>query len=281
MNSQPENRKRLKGGAQEITVPLRRAAAQALKRLLRRPGLRPGGRAAGAAAMLVVALMLTVALWRGPAQPPAGRDGGAVPVSTDRADEYLTDAEIEKKIIDFLALNAWAEAAGTAAAENPQKFPEALTASPSPLCAAGHRAEAAAAESGLDLARAKLMNCIEGENGRAAAGRPLWEDMTPGEREARSRAALRMLWEAISPETTISTRIAWQTAAEVNRHNNEEFRLFIAEYAECGEIPDRLAPELAEEESRNEMAAAWLSAVERMRDCASEVNARLFPAQTQ
>lgn len=281
MNSQPENRNRLKEGAQEITVPLRRAATQALKRMLRRPGLRPGGRAAGAAAILVVALMLTVALWRGPAQPPEGGDGGAVPVSTDRADEYLTDAEIEKKIIDFLALNAWAEAAGTAAAENPQKFPEALTASPSPLCAAGHRAKAAAAESGLDRARAKLMNCIAGESGRAAAGRPLWEDMTPGEREARSRAALRMLWDAISPERTINTRIAWQTAAEVNRHNNEEFRLFIAEYAECGEIPDRLAPGLAEEESRNEMAAAWLSAVERMRDCASGVNARLFPAQTQ
>lgn len=281
MNSQPENQNRLKEGAQEITVPLRRAATQALKRLLQRPGLRPGGRAAGAAAMLVVALMLAVALWGGPAQPPAGGNGGAVPVSTDRADEYLTDAEIEKKIIDFLALNAWAEAAGTAAAENPQKFPEALTASPSPLCAAGHRAEAAAAESGLDRARAKLMNCIEGENGRAAAGRPLWEDMTPGEREARSRAALRMLWEAISPETTINTRIAWQTAAEVNRHNNEEFRLFIAEYAECGRIPDRLAPELAAPGSRQETAAAWLRAVAEMRDCAGRVNTRLFPAGTQ
>ena len=281
MNSQADNRNRLKGGAQEITVPLRRAAAQALMRLLRRPGLRPGGRAAGAAAMLVVALMLTIALWRGPAQPPAGGNGGAVPVSTDRADEYLTDAEIEKKIIDFLALNAWAEAAGTAAAENPQKFPEALTASPSPLCAAGHRAEAAAAESGLDRARAKLMDCIAGESGRAAAGRPLWEDMLPGEREARSRAALRMLWEAISPETTISTRIAWQTAAEVNRHNNEEFRLFIAEYAECGEIPDRLAPELATQASRQETAAAWLRAVAEMRDCAGRVNTRLFPAGTQ
>ena len=281
MNSQADHRKRPGGRGKEITVPLRRAAAQALKRLLRRPGLRPGGRAAGAAAMLVVALMLTVALWRGPAQPPAGGNGGAVPVSTDRADEYLADAEIEKKIIDFLALNAWAEAAGTAAAENPEKFPEALTASPSPLCAAGHRAEAAAANPGLELARAKLMDCIAEENGRAAAVRPLWEDMRPDEREARSRAALRMLWEAISPETTINTRIAWQTAAEVNRHNNEEFRLFIAEYAECGRIPDRLAPELAAQASRNGMAAAWLRAVEELRDCAGRVNTRLFPAGTQ
>lgn len=281
MNSQANTRKRPGGRGKEITVPLRRAAAQALKRLLRRPGLRPGGRAAGAAAMLVVALMLTVALWRGPAQPPAGGNGGAVPVSTDRADEYLADAEIEKKIIDFLALNAWAEAAGTAAAENPQKFPEALTASPSPLCAAKRRAEAAAANPGLDLARAKLMDCIADESGRAAAVRPLWEDMRPDEREARSRAALRMLWEAISPETTINTRIAWQTAAEVNRHNNEEFRLFIAEYAECGRIPDRLAPELAAQRSRQETAAAWLRAVEELRDCAGRVNTRLFPAGTQ
>lgn len=275
----PENEARAEGGktARELTALLRQAGAAGLRRLLRRPGLRPGGRAAGGAAALIVALMLAVTLWPGPRPPQAG-EAGAVPVSTSGADQYLNDAEIEKKIIDYLALNAWAEQAGTAAAENPGAFPQALTASPSPDCAARHRSETVgAANPDPDQARNRLMRCIAEESAQEAALRPSWEDMPPLEREIRSRAALRMLWDAVSPETAINVRIAWQTAAEVNRRNNYEFRRFAAEYAECGRLPDRLAPGLAALTHGPEMAAAWLQAVGRLRGCAASVNARLFP----
>lgn len=267
--------------APEPPRPLRTEIAEALRNLLRKPGLRPGGRAAVAAALTLTALILALAIlpkiWppNGEATPEAN-----VPIATDSADQYLTDAEIENKIINYIALNVWAERAGRAAADHPETFPEAMMAAPNPRCAGRFRENTLNdLNPDLETATKRLLECAAAQSAVENRDRPPWEELSPLEREARARAHLTLLWTALNPETIISLNIAWQKAAEVNRENNDEFRQFAAAYAECEEIPGRLAPQLAQAADRETLALDWTAATHRMRDCAFSVNERLFPQE--
>ena len=267
---------------QEPLRPLRTEIAAALNALRRKPGLKPGGRAAGAAAVILTALILAIALlpkiW--PPGPVAAPETG-VPITTDQANRYLTDAEIEKKIIDYIALTAWAEQAGRAAINHPETFPEAMLTEPNPRCAGQFRA--AILENlnpDLERERERLLECAAARSEYQNRARPRWEHLSPLEREARTRAHLTLLWNALNPETVISVRIAWQQAAEVNRSNNDEFRQFAAAYAECESIPHQLAPRMAQAADRQTLALDWTNAAARMRDCAFSVNEKLFPQET-
>ena len=277
----PDDRPR-QPGPEPPPRPLRTEIAAALAALRRKPGLKPGGRAAGAAAVILTALILALALlpkiW--PPGPVAAPETG-VPITTDQANRYLTDAEIEKKIIDYIALTAWAEQAGRAAIDRPESFPEAMMTEPNPRCAGQFRENTVNdLNPDLERERERLLECAAAQSRYENRARPRWEHLSPLEREARARANLTLLWNALNPETVISVRIAWQQAAEVNRQNNDEFRQFAAAYAECESIPGQLAPRMAQAADRQTLALDWTDAAARMRDCAFSVNEKLFPQET-
>ena len=248
---------------------------------LARPSIKPGGRMITVTLMLTGLALVLAALPLPPAPTPATVEGGngPVPVFTDDADEYITDDQIQLKLVDYLAVNAWAEFTFKAAENDPMNFTKAMLARPSTTCAADYREAQLRDHIEPDnaLSAQSILDCVEREINLNPGSRPPWDEMTQIEREAHSRARLRMLWRAISPELHISTKAALQQAVEMNRENNEAFRRFVEEYQECENHAEQEAVRLSQTEDGKPLGDAWMQVNMELRKCASTNTERLFP----
>lgn len=103
--------------------------------------------------------------------------------------------------------------------------------------------------------------------------------MSQEHREAEARTRFRMLWQAISPVTIIQTGYAFRQAMYLTEENSPEIKEFADEYRECQEIADSRARVLSLINERENLALAWLSASQKMRNCTQETNTRLFPVE--
>ena len=262
--------------------PNPRAALSALARhALGRPGRRPGPRV-----LVILAIMVGAALalapcleLPGPAPTVVLEDGEGPVVFTEDADEYLTNPQIELKLIDYLALNAWAQMAHDDAALRPEDFTKSLLAAPSRSCAAEYRASSLDQELGARNPDpvTRLVQCTRDERESQQANQRAWDSMTPVEREAHARVRLRMLWKAISPEYQMSTRAAFQAGVELNRENNQQFRRFAEEYRECEQYAENQAPILAKTKVGTPMRDRWQQINLTLRECAWSHTERMFP----
>ena len=269
-----------------------RTAGSLRRAALRRPGLRPGGRAL----FMLLALLaagLALAPWlelTGPA-PTLTTDVDGVPVLlTDGADEYLSSSQVELALIEYLALNAWAENVQQAAMKESMDFSGAMLAAPSKKCAADYRIaqlqpqpEADPSESPAGAAVAaigetgQLTLCVQQEMERAPKRGNSWDNMPEVEREAHARARLRMMWQAISPPYQMEVRAALQHAVNLNAENNDVFSRFTEEYSECAQRAEDQAPELAKHKDGPPLGNAWLDTTMAMRECAFARTQEMFP----
>ena len=254
-----------------------------LKAALDRPRIKPGGRMA-VITVVIIALALALAGLSGsspPAQLPELPEDSNPAMFTENADEYLTDSEIESTLIVYLALTTWAEIVQRTAQETPANFSKVMLSQHSMKCAEEYRVRRLTEQTRNiepnPAARSTLMNCSMQMALDQRTPRPEWPLLSPLEREAHSRARLRMLWTAISPEYQISTRIAFQHANKITKDNNDEFRSFVEEYQNCEDYVEEKAPELGLLKSEKQLGQKWLDIEAELRNCAEQNTVRLFP----
>lgn len=205
-----------------------------------------------------------------PAETPEDEAPAVKPIVSETQDR-LDQAFIATKISRYIALTTWAELAHGDALENQESFYRSFMAEPDLECATAYqqtRRLRPQTTPGL------LFDCARQGMSQAP---PPWTDMTPIEREARSRRKLQLLWKSIAPEYWINTGLAFQQAREVNRANNEEFRQFAEPYDVCIGQLDPHVKSLAVSLDAGAMSAAWIAAAQHMQTCSDRITENRFP----
>lgn len=210
---------------------------------------------------------------------PAPRGDLPYPVIRGEDSPVLDDREAEARVVEHLAVIAWAhnttERAIGVRENGPHPFSLYMLSQPDLHCARQYR------ETSLSLGEPDLEFLEICMDQNLAHRQPApWQSMKAIEREARMRQQLRLLWASLSPEQAARASLAYSNRLDVDRGNNDAFRAFAESFDVCLERAEERAAVLAGEDMEAELAEGWLEAGDEMAACRDRVTESIFPVET-
>lgn len=212
---------------------------------------------------VAAAALLTI----GCASPPP-----AEPTPTPDDPTYLTADQVRHRTASYLASVAWTEAATAAAAEKPERLPQALMTNPPLHCARQYQQQR---PTNPNQALPNLEQCISRQLEQPHPH--AWFELDADRRKARAQRALQLLWESIDYRPLVAVGIAADTGMNILQMEDERYRAMTLAYGPCDENATHWGRQLAEAPTPRLTAQVWLNAEQSLNDCVNAATESIYP----